>query len=278
MWPQLLAEFQKLWIKLQVRNFKSFLVCTTYRPPNVPTTCFNTDLSSSLVAALLYNKPVYILGDLNCNLLDLNTPESQALIKFCQTFNLSQVVTKPTRLTDKSESLLDVILVSNANQVLESDVLISSISDHDLVYMKLRLKRQKSPPIFTTTRSFKNYSPSEFLKDIATSPWSVLDTFDDPDDKLFVFNVLFNDVLDQHAPGRRGAASLPIRHANFNPCQKGMRWRWLGHTPGCLLSMNMSSSFALLVAIVVLASGKWNELFYNLMSVQNVIETKWLVP
>ena len=93
-----------------------------------------------------------------------------------------------------------MILVSNANQVLESDVLISSISDHDLVYMKLRLKREKSPPIFTTTRSFKNYSPSEFLKDIATSPWSVLDTFDDPDNKLFVFNAFFNDVLDQHAP------------------------------------------------------------------------------
>lgn len=124
---------------------------------------------------------------LNCNLLDLNIPESQALIEFCQSFNLSQVATKPTRLAHKSESLLDVILVSNANQVLESDVLISSISDHDLVYLKLRLKREKSPPIFTTTRSMKNYPPSEFLKDIATSPWSALDTFDDPDDKLFVF-------------------------------------------------------------------------------------------
>ena len=101
---------------------------------------------------------------LNCNLLDLNIPESQALIEFCQSFNLSQVVTKPTRLTDKSESesLLDVILVSNADQVLESDVSISFISDHDLVYLKLRLKREKSPPIFTTTRSMKNYSPCDF--------------------------------------------------------------------------------------------------------------------
>lgn len=123
----------QLWIKIQVRNLKSFLVSTTYRPPNVPITCINTDLSTSLVAALLYNNPVYILGDLNCNLLDPNIPESQTLIEFCQSFNLSQVVTKPTRLTDKSESLLDVILVSNANQVLESDVLISSISDHDVV-------------------------------------------------------------------------------------------------------------------------------------------------
>ena len=81
---------------------------------------------------------------LNCNLLELNIPESQVLIEFFQSFNLSQVVTKPTRSTDKSKSLLDVILVSNTNQVLESDVLISSISDHDLVYIKLRLKREKS--------------------------------------------------------------------------------------------------------------------------------------
>ena len=189
----------QLWIKIQVRNLKSFLVCTTYRPPNVPITCINTDLSISLVAALLYNKPVYILDDLNCNLLELNIPESQVLIEFFQSFNLSQVVTKPTRSTGKSESLLDVILVSNTNQVLESDVLISSISDHDLVYIKLPLKREKSPPIFIITRSFKNYSSSEFLKDVATSPWSVLEIFDDPDDKLFAFNVLFNDVLDKHA-------------------------------------------------------------------------------
>ena len=107
----------QLWIKIQVRNLKSFLVCTTYRPPNIPITCINTDLSTSLVAALLYNKPVYILSDLNCNLLELNIPESQVLIEFCQSFNLSQVVTKPTHSTDKSESLLDVILVSNTNQV-----------------------------------------------------------------------------------------------------------------------------------------------------------------
>ena len=91
-------------------------------------------------------------------------------------------------------------MVSNTNQVLESDVLISSISDHDLVYIKLRLKREKSPPTFITTRSFKNYSSSEFLKDVATSTWSVLEIFDDPDDKMFAFNVLFNDVLDKHAP------------------------------------------------------------------------------
>ena len=39
----------------------------------------------------------------------------------------------------------------SVRQVLESDVLISSISDHDLVYLKLCLKREESPPFFTTS-------------------------------------------------------------------------------------------------------------------------------
>lgn len=33
--------FQQLWLKVQCRSFKSFLICNTYRPPQTPTTCFD---------------------------------------------------------------------------------------------------------------------------------------------------------------------------------------------------------------------------------------------
>ena len=43
-----------------------------------------------------------------------------------------------------------------------------SISDHDLVYAVLKLKRHRSKPTFITTRSFKKYQPREaFLRDIS---------------------------------------------------------------------------------------------------------------
>ena len=51
-----------------------------------------------------------------------------------------------------------------------------------------------------TIRSFKNYSSERFNNDITKVPWSVLETFDDPEDKLHAFNLLFNEVLDRHAP------------------------------------------------------------------------------
>lgn len=39
----------QLWLKIQVRNLKSFVVCTTYRPPGMLTTSLGTDLGASLI-------------------------------------------------------------------------------------------------------------------------------------------------------------------------------------------------------------------------------------
>ena len=64
----------------------------------------------------------------------------------------------------------------------------------------LRLKNQRQKPTYITTRCFKHYRPDQFLVDVSQVPWSVLDVFDDPEDKLNAFNLLFNNVLDEHAP------------------------------------------------------------------------------
>ena len=51
-----------------------------------------------------------------------------------------------------------------------------------------------------TARCFKGYRADRFYKDMSNVPWSLLDIFDDVEDKLFAFNSLFNDILDEHAP------------------------------------------------------------------------------
>ena len=84
-----------------------------YRPPNTYLDCFDSDFSNTLISALSSNLPVYILGDLNCNLLALQDPPAQALVRFCCSFNLAQVISHPTRITESTESLTDVVLVPN---------------------------------------------------------------------------------------------------------------------------------------------------------------------
>ena len=110
------------------------------------------------------------------------------------------MVKAPTRVTAYTETLIDVILSSNEEQVRETTVKQCSISNHDIVCATLRLKNQRQKPTYITTRSFKNYRPDQFLADVSQIPWSVLDIFDDPEDKLNAFNLLFNNVLDEHAP------------------------------------------------------------------------------
>ena len=187
----------QLWLKIQARNCKSFLICTVYRPPNVTLNCFDEDLADTIITAFTSNKDFYILGDLNCDFL---SHSSQTLQDFCSAFNLTQIIKKPTRITQNSATLIDVILTSNTNMIQNSDVMPCSISDHDLVYAQLRLKKDRPKPVYITARSFKNFDADAFQNDIANAPWCAVDVFDDVDDKLNTFHLIFNDILDCHAP------------------------------------------------------------------------------
>ena len=82
--------FHQLWLKIQVRNLKSIIICTGYRPPDTPLTCWENDLTTTLIYALSLDKPVYIMGDLNCNLLSTECRELKSLTSFYELFNLSQ--------------------------------------------------------------------------------------------------------------------------------------------------------------------------------------------
>lgn len=94
----------------------------------------------------MLNKPITILGDLNCDCLEKACSEFKALEKFYTEMNLRQLITKPTRITAKTESLLDVILVSPNSIVQNSGIIHRSISDHSIVFVKLKVKPPKPTP------------------------------------------------------------------------------------------------------------------------------------
>ena len=89
-------------------------------------------------------------------------PDRKALVKISTELNLQKIIKKPTRITDTTQSLIDVILVSNTASVLESGVLNSAISDHLPVYVILKVKAPKIPQNYITARSYKYYDPYTF--------------------------------------------------------------------------------------------------------------------
>ena len=95
------------------------------------------------------NGEIYVLEVLNCNLLQLNCDcHTKQLLELCELYNLSQVISEPTRVTQHSETLLDLCLTTTPEKIACSGVIWSGISDH-IVFMvrklnSFRIKRQNN--------------------------------------------------------------------------------------------------------------------------------------
>ena len=87
------------------------------------------------------------------------------------------------------------------NGVLVSCNTFSGWSDHFAVVGQLELMAPAARRLESfEIRSMKNINPDKFLADLREVPWSVVETFDDIDDRFSLFWTLFEDVVNVHAP------------------------------------------------------------------------------
>jgi hypothetical protein len=82
------------------------------------------------------------------------------------------------------------------------------------------------PPTSITRRSFKHFNTSQFEQDLSVAPWCILDVFDDLDDKVEAFNLLFTDILNYHAPLK----TIKVRKKPSPWISKALRKKWTGET------------------------------------------------
>ena len=87
------------------------MICVAYRPDDCPLSFFEDTLQPAYIQELALNRPIVILGDLNCDDLDSTCREHAALNSFARKTNLKQLIEQPTRITATTESLLEIIFV-----------------------------------------------------------------------------------------------------------------------------------------------------------------------
>ena len=76
------------------------------------------------------NSEVFILGDFNCDVLKKNLLSS-TINDLCKDKSLTQYVSSPTRVTQTSSTMIDLIL-SNSKDAVECQVVDMGLSDHSL--------------------------------------------------------------------------------------------------------------------------------------------------
>ncbi len=115
-------------------NKSKIIVFNIYQPPKLPISWF--DKMNALVDNFSGTKLEYVItGDMNCDLLKHPLENhTKHLIYTCEVHQLTQLVNKPTRITPTSCTLIDMIMTSNPDKIVEHDVKAVGLADHCLMY------------------------------------------------------------------------------------------------------------------------------------------------
>lgn len=189
-----------LWLEISPANTKSFLVGNIYRPPDSRVE-YNDRFEDFIDIVINEGKEFILLGDFNKNLRNFDIDREWG--NFATSLGLTQLVTEPTRVTKDSKTLIDHIYTNAEENIQRINVKRLCLSDHYAIFCN-----RKHQPLVTGNkghqvinyRSFKHFEESRFLQDLDSVPWEIIENFDTVDDIVSVWNDLFLEVLDKHAP------------------------------------------------------------------------------
>ena len=108
---------------------------------------------------------------------------------------------EPTRVSNCSSSLIDLILASGRDRVVCAGVAHVGISDHSLVYVyrKLSINLVKNRHCTVSYRNFKGFDGAKFCNDIRMQSRDCINTYNDPNKRWCAWKNIFSTVIDRHA-------------------------------------------------------------------------------
>ena len=182
--------------KTQLGKDKNVIIGVVYRPPNGDIDLFNTYMSELLSKIKSERKYVSCLGDYNISLLNNGTHGStQEFADLMYSHSLFPCITKPTRVTAKSASLIDNIF---CNSDLNGDngftgILYTDISDHFPIFHMDSSCATKKTCSYFKKRSFSKQIIEQFSSNLRNRNWSDLLSYNDPN---FAYNVFSNSITE----------------------------------------------------------------------------------
>ena len=150
---------ENLWLEVKIHG-KVMLVGTFYRPPSMGLDGWNYIALSIERAKNTGIENILITGDFNCNQL---IQAGSKINDIAISYGFSQIIQDATHFTETSQSLIDLMLVSNTDFVMTSgvgdNILPASIRYHCPIYCVLKFPR---PHKITFTRRVWLFDRADF--------------------------------------------------------------------------------------------------------------------
>jgi hypothetical protein len=199
--------FESIFIDVVISG-KKFTVGSLYRPGNHPTLTQNeqfnefTDIFSHTLDNLSNCKPPLLLyGDINIDCLRYSHSSiSTEYIDLLFSYGMLQLVTRPTRCTVTSASLIDHIIVNSHSLTTKVFILVSMLSDHFPLIHFMTATEPKSLKSKIVGRDYSEINISNFNNALSALSWNEILTEADPQIALNKFYDTFQTLFDLYVP------------------------------------------------------------------------------
>lgn len=191
---------EQLWATVHVNSMNKIACGVVYRPPNYNCAKFLDELEGSISSCLPQSDDIFCLGDLNIDVSKPDTHSADLLFALINDLQLTQLINDPTRITENSSTIIDLILTNNIDRVLLSGVENCTFSDHDGVFTTLSFSKPK--PIFRYCRIFKNVDLDSLCLELKSKNLDTIFYIKNIEEKLKFLNGAILSVFNAFAPIR----------------------------------------------------------------------------
>ena len=189
-----------LWASTRINN-KTYLIGATYRPDYSDLLEGQTSpLENHLQCAFQQSSNIMMIGDFNVDYLD--HLQRQKLNDILEPYNMRQLIQAPTRVTNKSSTLIDHIWVSENCYIGEAKT-TNGISDHHGTYVELKAPLESTDKKLKL-RNYKNYDKSKlersYREAFQSSKFLTLIEQENIEEAMKLWINTVASLCDQHAP------------------------------------------------------------------------------
>ena len=174
---------------------------TIYRPPNQPIGVSLQELHSVFVTLKSINKPVIICTDHNLDLIKAGThPKTQEFWEMTVENDFLCTITKPTRITHQSATLIDNIFINKElSSEYKSWILQDDLSDHLPCLISLAgIDHDRKQPIKVWKQKMDQKSINKRKSDLTNIDWPQILSPLTCEEAFECFHATFMQSLDKH--------------------------------------------------------------------------------
>ena len=146
-------------------------------------------------------KIVYLMGDFNINLLNEDVhPLTNEFINVLSSHSFYPGITKPTRITSSTASLIDNIF-TNSKSKQTSGIIITDLSDHLPIFISTDLKVSRNT--IKNDDDFRQYtteSVDKLKNELKKVDWENVCNLNDVNESYINFLTTFNKIHDECIP------------------------------------------------------------------------------